>query len=190
MRLRGLIISLLALAACWPAAGEERCTIPESSKMIPATADNAPQDRVEELLSQLDSCYVSFDYSYSSEENIPIKGKGHITVQGKSYRMEGDGLKIWCDAVTRWTLDPAAKEAYIENVSDSPDLLSNPVPYLRSLSDLKQTGNGFTGLYSEKGRRIRFTVSNIKAEKAKTDLSEFAFDLSSLTKAWVVTDLR
>ena len=154
------------------------------------TGQNRVVAGLEELTRLLQSSLVSFDYNYRTDDKVAVTGKGSITVQGKMYVMEGDGLRIWCDSVTRWTLDPEAREAYIETVSDSPDILSNPLPYINSLTGVKSDGNSISGTYSSQGKDIRFTITNIRSSERRSDFSFFRFDPASLKKDWVVTDLR
>jgi len=41
--------------------------------------------------------------------------------------MEGDGLEVWCDGTTRWTVDTVAEECYIESVqAGGMDYEANP----------------------------------------------------------------
>ncbi len=142
------------------------------------------------LYSTLEKGCVSFDYDYSSDSKVPLTGKGRVTVQGKMYRTEGNGLKIWCDSTTRWTLDPQAHEAYIENVSDSPDILSNPIPYLNALSGVRNAGGVISGTYDADGTRILFNIRNISVAEKTESPDSFRFDRNSLGREWVVTDLR
>lgn len=154
---------------------------------IPAAA----QTDLQSILKGTSANPVSFDYTFTASGKVPVTGGGSVSVQGKMYRTEGGGLKIWCDSLTRWTLDTEAKEAYIEKVSDSPDILSDPVPYLGSLKDLKTNPDGtVTGVWKPQDQEFRFTISNIRQIPRKDGAEDFRFDTSSLDKSWVVTDLR
>jgi hypothetical protein len=63
----------------------------------------------------VDGC-ATFGYSYSMTGNVPLSGSGTIRLQGDAFSMEGDGLEVWCDGTTRWTVDTVAEECYIEGV--------------------------------------------------------------------------
>ena len=161
------------------------------SVLLSVAFSAAAQPDLQTILKQTSVNPVSFDYSYASAGKIPVTGKGSVSVQGKMYRTEGGGLKIWCDSLTRWTLDMESKEAYIEKVSDSPDILSDPVPYLGSLTDLKTNPDGtVTGIWKPQDQEIRFTISNIRMIPRREGPEDFRFDTGSLDKSWVVTDLR
>lgn len=73
---------------------------------------------------------VSFHYAYTMPRGgTLIKGSGDIRLQGEKYIMEGDGLEVYCDGVSRWTLDRQSEEMIIESVL-SGDHLSNPASLL------------------------------------------------------------
>ena len=156
-----------------------------------ALLGGAAQGRMDALMAQLDTSLVSFDYRYRSEGDIPVEGSGRITVEGRMYRSEGNGLKIWSDGTTRWTVDPSSREAYIENVADSPDILSNPAPYLKSLSDVKADGSRISGIWTAPdGTRMKLSISNVEIRPRSRDATGFSFDVRSLDSTWVVSDLR
>ena len=77
--------------------------------LLPAAA----QSDLQAILKRTAINPVSFDYSFTATGKVPVMGGGSVSVQGKMYRTEGGGLEIWCDSLTRWTLDTEAKEAYI-----------------------------------------------------------------------------
>lgn len=65
--------------------------------------------------SLADGC-ASFGYTYSMSGQVPLSGSGTIRLQGDAFVMKGDGLEVYCDGATRWTVDTAAEECYIESV--------------------------------------------------------------------------
>lgn len=65
-----------------------------------------------------DRC-VNVSYSYKIISSTNIKGSGTLRLQDDAFYMNGDGLEIWCDGKTRWTLDRAAEEMAVESVSES-----------------------------------------------------------------------
>ena len=70
---------------------------------------------------------ASFDYSYSMSGSLPMNGSGSVKLQGNAFTMEGNGLDIRCDGKTRWTVDVAAEECYIENIDTQElDYEANP----------------------------------------------------------------
>ena len=87
-------------------------------------------------------------------------------MQGECYRAVGNGMEIYCDGATRWTVDPASKEVYIE------------------------TAGGLEELLAWKDSITELSVTEVKYLPLSDDLSAFRFDTESLDDAWVVTDLR
>ena len=84
--------------------------------------------------SRLETNSISFKYSFEVKSDVTVTGKGSASLSGQSYHMDGNGMEIWCDGMTRWTLDRTSKEAYIESVDDeSADYLANPAVLLAGL---------------------------------------------------------
>ena len=76
----------------------------------------AGQNIVTDFAKTLADGCATFGYSYSMTGNVPLSGSGTIRLQGDAFSMEGDGLEVWCDGTTRWTVDTVAEECYIEGV--------------------------------------------------------------------------
>ena len=105
---------------------------------------------------------VSFDYAFElKSEDIPVKGSGSASMCGSCYYLNGNGLEMWCDGKTRWTVDRSAKEACIESLdAESVDCLSNPAALLGSLGlSFDVTG---TSEVSIKGKKVT-SVSMVPA---------------------------
>jgi hypothetical protein len=76
----------------------------------------AGQNIVTDFAKTLSDGCATFGYSYSLIGQVPLNGSGTIALQGDAFTMKGDGLEVYCDGATRWTVDTAAEECYIENV--------------------------------------------------------------------------
>jgi outer membrane lipoprotein-sorting protein len=76
------------------------------------------QNIVTEFANDLSAGCATFGYVYSAGGQIPLSGSGTIRLQGDAFVMKGDGLEVYCDGTTRWTVDTAAEECYIEDVKD------------------------------------------------------------------------
>lgn len=75
----------------------------------------------------------TYIFRQSSKPNIT--GKAVIVSQDSSYIMKGNGLDIYCDGTTIWTVDVNAKEIIIEvPVPDNVDI-SNPARLFGMLKD-------------------------------------------------------
>lgn len=101
----------------------------------------------ETLLNRLyekfsDSC-VELEYSYSSKiSGVNIIGKGILQIQGSMWHNDGNGVEVWCDGKTLWTVDHAAEEVVIDSIYDaSEEELTNPAlmfVHMKDLFNLKQ----------------------------------------------------
>lgn len=129
-------------------------------------AAQVPSQQVAEIASHLDTHRISLQYACTFTQDTPLKLSGNLLIQGECYRAKGNGMEIYCDGTTRWTVDPASKEVYIETSGGLEELL----PYRDSLTELK--------------------LSEVKYQPLSEDLSVFVFDVSALDSSWVVTDLR
>lgn len=129
-----------------------------------AAAAQAPQ--LTALASRLQTDRISLHYDCTFTQDTPVRLSGELLVQGECYQARGNGMEIYCDGKTRWTVDPASKEVYVETAEGLDEL----VAMYESLSDLSITG--------------------VKYLPLSEDLSAFRYDTSSLDTSWVVTDLR
>ena len=104
------------------------------------------------------SSRVTFSYSYESErEGVKFKGDGKAAVQGDAFKMEGNGLDILSDGVTRWTADAESMELIVEPVdSEATDFISNPA-LLVSGAD-KAFSVKSTGAATFKGKAVKACV--------------------------------
>ncbi len=84
--------------------------------LVLSTLTAAGQNIVTDFAKSLSDGCATFGYSYSVSGQVPLSGSGTIRLQGDAFTMQGDGLEVYCDGATRWTLDTAAEECYIESV--------------------------------------------------------------------------
>lgn len=85
------------------------------------------QNVVTDFAKTLSDACASFGYTYSMSGQVPLSGSGTIRLQGDTFIMKGDGLEVYCDGTTRWTVDTAAEECYIEGVKEGGfDYEANP----------------------------------------------------------------
>lgn len=91
---------------------------------------------LERLRSDIADSRVRLDYSFSSVSgSARYIGDGEINVQGECYLLSGNGLDIYCDGSTVWTLDSSAKEVIIDSAEQGLDVLSNPAMFLLRFHD-------------------------------------------------------
>jgi len=132
--------------------------------LLSLTAGAQPQ--LGEIAAHLQTDRISLHYDCTYTEDTPVKLSGVLLIQGDCYRAVGNGMEIYCDGATRWSVDPASKEVYIEPANGLAELLE----YRDALSELK--------------------ISELKYLPLSDDLSPFRFDTAALGPAWVVTDLQ
>ena len=126
----------------------------------------AQQPQLSEIAARLQTDRISLRYDCTYTEDTPVKLSGILLIQGDCYRAVGNGMEIYCDGATRWSVDPASKEVYIEPAEGLVELME----YRNSLSALK--------------------ISDLKYLPLSDDLTPFRFDTAALGSDWVVTDLR
>ena len=126
----------------------------------------AAQTQLSEIAAHLQTDRISLRYDCTYTEDTPVKLSGILLIQGDCYRAVGNGMEIYCDGATRWSVDPASKEVYIEPAEGLVELME----YRNTLSAL--------------------TISDLKYLPLSDDLTPFRFDTAALGSDWVVTDLR
>ena len=152
----------------------------------------AAQGDASALLKKIEGKRVSFDYSLNTADKISVKHSGSALIEGKCYRIVDNGMEIWCDGVTRWTVDKEAKEVYIEDPGEEADMLLSPSRLLSNVKDLVAGSSTASGKYTGEGpgKGSTFVLTSIKTYEPKGVSNEFVYDISSLGSPWVITDLR
>ena len=113
--------------------------------MACAAAQYVPLERLE---NRVDSSEITFSYTYRN-----------VVLQGDAFILDVNGMEIYCDGTTRWTLDRKAEEMVIESYdSHSEDLSANPAILLRRLTAFfevsSQSGTEYSG---EKAIKVDLT---------------------------------
>lgn len=129
-------------------------------------AQKLPEKQIGEILGHLDTNRVSLEYDCVTRSPSSLHLSGTLILEGNCYFAKGNGIEIYCDGKTRWTVDPEEKEVYIEEAGGIKEILEGD-DSLESLS-----------------------IKNIKYIPQTGSLRDFRFDTSSLDSSWVVTDLR
>lgn len=120
----------------------------------------------DEIIARLRDSRVSLKFSCTIEDGVSIELSGSLIAQSNCFILKGNGLEIYSDGITRWTVDPKEKEVYLEEGNELSEIL----------------------LYRDKVRNLN--IMDIKYEQPAEDLSVFRFDCSHLDEEWIVTDLR
>jgi len=132
-------------------------------------------------------------FSYVTRDDIPVKGSGSVWICEDNFSVRTNGLIVLCDGKTRWTIDEEAKEIYAESSDDLRDFLDNPALLLQTMTAIKETSDGITGLYVYENQKIDLKFSSMKlvpvceTKKSFNPESEVK-DFKS--KGFILTDLR
>lgn len=120
---------------------------------------------------------VSFDYEYEMQSEILIKGSGNVAVQDSAFILNGPGLELRCDGKTRWTVDHAGAEVYIEpafkgdNVfNDNPALLvSTASKHFNVVSNEEVTQASVSKILSDKSisTKVKKRITSLVILKPK-----------------------
>ena len=133
--------------------------------LLPLTAA-AQRYTLDTVAAHLRTDRISLQYACTIAQPAPVQLSGDLLIQGDCYRAKGNGMEIYCNGATRWTVDPESKEVYIEAAGGIEEL----VPWQDNLEDL--------------------SLTDVRYLPLSDDLSPFTFDTTALDTSWVVTDLR
>ena len=146
---------------------KKRWIIPLLALLLPLTAAaQVSSQQVAEIAAHLDNSRISLRYTCTVTQDTPVKLSGTLLVQGECYQAKGNGMEIYCDGQTRWTVDPEAKEVYVE------------------------TSGGLEELLAWRDSMTELSLAEVKYLPRSEDLAPFVFDTAALDASWVVTDLR
>lgn len=92
---------------------------------------------LERMYDDFSSRLTTLDISYVLEM-LPadMTGNAVVSFQDEAYRLSADGLEIYCDGKSVWTLDNISKELIIEPVTDDGEgFIRNPASLFLGLKD-------------------------------------------------------
>lgn len=135
---------------------------------IGSTPPEGGMKAAREILDRRFDARISLTYncSISTTNGTLVLLSGSLVLQGDCYHAKGNGLEIYSDGHTRWTVDRESKEVYIESSTGTPEVFR----YEDSVKEL--------------------SLTDIRYFPANADTSEFFFNTDSLGDEWIVTDLR
>lgn len=125
------------------------------SVLFPTSSYGDTGDVLDSFVKKVSSSLVTFSYTYSVNAKVKIQGSGNAMVQGEAFYMKGNGLEIWCNGRTRWTVDRAASEALIESVGAiQDDYETNPARLISSVSKAFNKVSEIRGTFHGKSVKI------------------------------------
>lgn len=149
----------------------------------PSASASADEKVLNGLYDKLMSSCTELEYSYTTlVSGARISGSGLIYIQNRMWYMDGNGVRMWCDGNTLWTVDTELKEALIDTVSESDgmDIMSNPAALfvnlhrLFKLSDTVGSADGKSVVY------ILKPVSDTEIEYVNLGISKADSSITSL----------
>ena len=151
------------------------------------------------LLDKVQGHRVRFHYTYSlSRQGSDFKSvtDGDVTLEDNAYTLEGLGLEVVSDGQTRWSLDREARELVIEKV-EKEDVFTNPALFVGSYAQymdklqVNASGAAFLDvtLTLDSETKARFLLTDIVFGEPQGK-SDFSVEEESLSKDYVITDLR
>lgn len=140
------------------------------------------------ILQKIATDRISCDYTYETLGTVKVKSAGQAVLQGDCYRIGVNGMELYCDGETLWTVDPDAKEVYVEP-AQKVDIIHL---FLQNARNVTYTSDTVKGTYTDPadGVDIAFSLSGITYEEASEDLSLFRFAAEKEDPGYIVTDLR
>lgn len=101
------------------------------------TMQSFAQTPIDALRQKLTSAPVSVELEYElTVPNALVTGSSAILLQGDMYHLHGDGLDVYNDGNSVWTVDESSREVIIESAADvAEDYRGNPVLLLSRMDD-------------------------------------------------------
>lgn len=93
---------------------------------------------LESLRKMFSRSSVEIDCRYNTNlRNMPVTADYFLMVQGEMYRLSGNGLEVYCNGQTVWTVDESSCEVVIEPCSGvERDYMANPALMLADLDTI------------------------------------------------------
>ncbi len=123
-------------------------------------------------------------YSIDVSESAKLTGNAVVVSQDGAFHMSGDGIDVYCDGTSVWTMDYKAKEVYIESLdAESGNYLKEAAGRLSGMADGSEAE-----FVTPDGHNGKVMVKSIKKSDRK-DISSFR-PMNEFDSSWVVVDLR
>lgn len=94
---------------------------------------------IKKLSQKMASSCVELEYKYSFRKSgVNMNGEGRLAAQGLCWKLNGNGIEMYCDSSAIWVVDPSLKEVVIEPaMSESGQAFEvNPAMLLLRMEDM------------------------------------------------------
>jgi len=165
-----------------------------SAALSVVTVQSFAQTPLDALRKMFSDGAVSIEAVYE----VPVRqtvlsGNTQLLVQGDMYHMKGNGLEVYCNGKTVWTIDDSALEVVIEPSSDvEEEYVSSPVVLLSALDKYfnvhsQKSEDGYTKYQLEKIRDCGIESAVLVLDSAgKVVCGEFTLDDGSVMSLKVI----
>ncbi len=135
-------------------------------------------DALEALYAKVASSCVESTYTFTAiMSGMKIQGDHVLEIQDNCWHLKGNGLEIWCDGQSVWTMDIPAKEVVIEDADQNEaGVLTNPAILLVrmnewfNVSTKKASSDGSCVLYAMTPKPDKeFGIESLDVELRKAD---------------------
>ncbi len=165
-----IFITLLAAIFALPAEGSGYHCLQAGN--IALEQGDEEGNALSAFVSRMASSSAVFSYGYVVDDGrAKVTGDGTVVMQGESYVVKGNGLEVYCDGQTRWTVDRESLEVVIESYDpENPDYTVNPAVLLRH----------FDKVFSVAGRTRAGSAYDYRLvpSSSETDISEMGLKIS------------
>jgi outer membrane lipoprotein-sorting protein len=154
-------------------------------------AADAMSRSLSEFLKTVSDSQVSFEYSFvMNREGAKITGDGSVTLQDDAFRLSGNGLEMWCDGSTSWTVDRSAEEILIQPVEDSgDDYASNPALLVTSVDKNFTELSGGESKFN--GKVVNVSILSPREEfESSSDISQMKLFFRTSTSDLIGLEVR
>ena len=104
--------------------------------LMPAIVSAQDVSLLDKFNSAVAQSCMEVDYSYTARvSGVENKGSGALVSQGFMWKLQGNGVQMYCDAESLWVIDPAMKEVVIEPAQQDAAVswLTNPAMVFSNL---------------------------------------------------------
>ena len=107
------------------------------SILLPASASAQDVSLLDKFNSAVAQSCLEVSYAYTARiSGVDNKGSGELVSQGLMWKLQGNGVQMYCDSVSVWIVDPAAKEVVVEPAEQGSAVswFTNPAMVFSNLS--------------------------------------------------------